>query len=90
MSAIEKRVVELAKIAIDRIIAAAKKTDAPHEALAAIGKIGESVRAAFARQITPAELAAVIAREEKSLADQLAGNKKKILAEIAEHKFPTP
>lgn len=89
MSAIDKQISDLAVLAFTKIGELAKGDlikDAKL-ALEAISKIVAAVHAARARQISPADLKAVIEKADKAGVEQLAANKKTIQAEI-DKKFP--
>ena len=89
MSAIDKRIQELAFLALGKISEIAKGAAARDAklAFAAIQQIVAAVGMARARQITPAELAEKIEGESRALGEKLADNKTKILAEL-DKQFP--
>ena len=89
MSAIEKRIQDLARFAFSKIaeIASSTKASDAARALSAIQKIVAAVQSGFSRKISPAELARAIEHEQKTLAEQLSKNKETILSEL-DKKFP--
>lgn len=89
MSAIQKRIQELAFAAIAKIgqIASSSKGKDAALALSVIERITRAVKDAVSKKIRPDDLARLIERESKSLAEQLAQNANTIRDEI-DSAFP--
>ncbi len=90
MSALQKRIQDLAFAALDKIgeLAKSPKADDARFALSAIERIVTAVRDALAKKITPSELAEKIRRESAAISDQVASNKKTVADEAAKKFGP--